>query len=262
MTFVTKRYINTKDGQIHIRMSASPKGLIPLVMLHQTASSSVMYEAIIGKFKDSIGIVAPDTPGYGASFDPLAPPTVSYYTEILHEVLTQLGIERCYFFGHHTGAAIAVQFIQSYPQFVEKLVLSGPPLLSDEQKDSLNSSLTKGQFDTNGEHLQKIWERISSRSLAGDLDLIQRETLLTLRANRYHETYQAVFEQNFAEQIKQITCPTLIICGEEDTIRASAEPTYALIPHSELKIIPNAGTYICDENTDEVVQILRSFLID
>ena len=50
MTFVTKCYIKSKNGQIHLRMSPIPEGTIPLVMLHQTASSSVMYEALMEKF--------------------------------------------------------------------------------------------------------------------------------------------------------------------------------------------------------------------
>lgn len=262
MTFITKRYINTIQGQIHSRISNCPDNTIPLVMLHQTASSSVMYEKLIMRLSGTLGIIAPDTPGYGESFDPSTPPTIEYYADILHELLTQFEIQSCYLFGHHTGAAIAVQFIQKYPDMVDKLMLSGPPLLSEKQKEQLSRGLAKGKLDTDGGHLKKVWKRIYSRSLSGDLNLIQRETLLTLRASRYHESYQAVFEQDFAEQVKNITCPTLIICGEQDTIRDSAEPTHALIPHSELIFVPDAGTYICDENIEEVFEILRSFLLD
>lgn len=222
----------------------------------------MMYEKLMERFSGTLGVIAPDTPGYGMSFDPPMLPTVEYYADILHELLTQLGIQSCYLFGHHTGAAIAVQFIQKYPDMVEKLVLSGPPLLSKAQKKYLSSGLIRGKLDTDGEHLKKVWERIYSRSLSGNLDLIQRETLLTLRASRYHESYQAVFEQDFAGQTKNIICPTLIMCGEQDTIRDSAEPTHALIPHSELILVPDAGTYICDENVEGVFQILRSFLLD
>lgn len=259
MTFVTKRYINTKYGQIHCRLSGDSSAT-PLVMLHQTASSSVMYEALMTALPD-FRIIAPDTPGYGMSFDPAQQATISFYAETLHGVLASLEIERCHLFGHHTGAAIAVQFAHDYPDTVEKMILSGAPYLSDEQKAALSRTLSQADIPADGSHLQKVWERITSRSLTGDVNLIQREVLQTLGASRYAETYQAVFEQDFAGLLATIQQETLIICGDQDTIRASAEPTHEALSNSDLVIISDAGTYICDENTEVVADILRGFLV-
>jgi len=259
MTFVTKRYINTKFGQIHCRLSGDFSGAV-LVMLHQTASSSVMYEALMTALPQ-YSIIAPDTPGYGMSFDPAEKVTIPFYSEILCEVLQSLEIEHCHFFGHHTGAAIAVQFTHDYPDKVEKLVLSGPPYLSNEQKTSLSRTLSNEDIPADGSHLQKVWKRIKSRSLTGDTNLIQREVLQTLRASRYADTYHAVFEQDFAGLLAEIEHETLVICGEHDTIRVSAEPTHKALSNSEFIIIPEAGTYICDENTAALADIIREFLV-
>ncbi len=260
MTFITKGYVNLLDGQVHYRLSGHGSS-IPLVMLHQTASSSVMYEQLMSMLT-AFHIIAPDTPGYGESFDPQHKPTIAYYAEIVHQLFNEMNIGKCYLFGHHTGSAIAVQFCHDYPERVEKLILGGPPHLTEQQKQALKQTLSDSTIPHDGSHLTKVWGRIRSTTQIENLQLVQRETLLTLRASRYHESYQAVFEQDFAGLLAHIHCPTLIVCGEHDTIRASAEPTHSTIPMSELIIVPEAGTYICDEHPEELAQIIRQFIND
>ena len=259
MTFVLKNYLSTAFGQVHYRYCGNLQDGVPLVLLHQTASASVMYEAMMRLLTPQITSFAPDTPGYGMSFDPMNKPSIKFYARVLKECLEQLKIEACYLFGHHTGAAIAVQFTHDYPELVRGLILSGPPYLNDDQKQHLQASLPKSKL-ANPDYYDKVWERISSRSLTQDQDLIHRETLLTLRATGYAQTYQAIFEQDFANQLQSIKCPTSIICGDQDTIHESAEPTHNAIPHSSLSIIPNAGTYLCDENPKQVVSLIQDFI--
>lgn len=258
MTLIRKRYINSSYGQIHCRFSGDESSPV-LVMLHQTASSSVMFEKLMRLLPEFL-VIAPDTLGYGASSDPQGTPTIKQYSESLREILSTLDVSNIILFGHHTGSAIAVQFAHDYPEMVIKLILGGPPYLSDEQKIMLKKSLKSTQLTDKGTHLQATWERIKSRSLSGDLELIQRETLLTLRATRYSETYQAVFKQDFASLLTKINCPALIICGEHDTIRTSAEPTHNALVNSEIIILPNSGTLMCDENSEQVAETIRQFI--
>lgn len=256
-----KAYINTTDGQIHYRYTAQVQsGCIPLVMLHQTASASVMYEKLMTILGEDYAIIAPDTPGYGQSYDPPKPPSIAYYAETLKQLFDALEITQCYLFGHHTGASIAVQFAHDYPSTVLKMMLSGPPYLSESQKNALAKSLTAKTLDADGQHMLKVWKRIYDRAPDGvDLEFIQREVLLTLRATNYADTYHAVFEQDFVGQLASIDCPVHVICGEFDTIRASAEPTHQALPNSELTLIPNAGTFICDDQPEIVAEHIRAF---
>ena len=256
-----KAYVSTPDGQIHYRYTTSvDAGRIPLIMLHQTASASVMYERVMARLEGEYAIIAPDTPGYGQSYDPPRPLTISYYAETLKRVVDELDITECYLFGHHTGASIAVQFAHDYPSYVRKMILSGPPYLSEAQKQSLAQSLTTKALDDDGQHILKLWQRIRGRAPENaDLSFIQREVLLTLRASNYADTYHAVFAQDFAGQLAKIACPVHVICGEFDTIRASAEPTHQKLKNSKLTIIPDAGTFMCDFQPDIVANYIRDF---
>jgi haloalkane dehalogenase len=258
MRQLRKGYVNCSAGQIHFRTNGAVLPDRVLLLLHQTASSSAMFERLIAALPADLPVFAPDTPGYGASFQPVTPLQISDYAHLLAETLHAAGIRRAVVFGHHTGAALAVALAAEFPTMVDGLILSGPPLLSDEQKQQLAAGLTAGELSADGDHLLKVWKRIQSRSPHSTLDLVQRETLLTLGASRYADTYRAVFAQDFSGQLAQLTCRTLVIVGQHDTIRASAEPTRAILG-CDLIEIAAAGTYLCDEQPQAVAAIIQDF---
>jgi haloalkane dehalogenase len=258
---IHKGYIDTPNGQIHFRQLKKVDTL-PLVLFHQTASSSLMFEALMNLLADSFHTIALDTPGFGASFSPPNLFTVSYISDSLHTALTQLGVQSCDVFGHHTGSAIGVQMAYDHPNFIKKMVLSGAPVLSDAQINGLKASLKPFAISEDGSHLTQVWERIRKRDSSLPLETVHREVLLTQSAREAAQgTYQAVFEQPFAEQLSKLNLPILLISGEHDTLRASLEPAYQLLKNGEMKVIPNQGPYICDQNPQAVADVIKEFVL-
>jgi pimeloyl-ACP methyl ester carboxylesterase len=256
---IRKGYVDTPDGQIHFRQCKTVTG-VPLVLLHQTASSGMMFERMMTLLSDSFHTLAPDTPGFGASFSPPGPFTVHYLASTLHTALTHLGVVSCYLFGHHTGSAIAVQMAHDHPNLVKKMILSGPPLLSEAQVNGLKASLKPFELADNGSHLTQVWERIRKRDYALPLETVHREVLLTQSAREAAQTaYQAVFEQPFKAQLAALEIPILVMAGEHDTLRASLEPAYSILKNGKMKVIPNQGPYICDQNPQTVVDVIKEF---
>ena len=200
MSIIRKGYVDTPHGQIHFRQLKQVDG-VPLVLLHQTASSGMMFEPLMTLLSDSFHTLALDTPGFGASFSPPSLFTVHYLSDSLHAALTNLGVESCYVFGHHSGSAIAVQMAHDHPNFIQKMVLSGPPLLNDAQIQGLKASLKPFAITEDGSHLIQVWERIRKRDSALLLETVHREVLLAQSASEAGQgAYQAVFEQPYAEQ--------------------------------------------------------------
>lgn len=261
MSIIRKGYVDTPHGQIHFRQLKQVDG-VPLVLLHQTASSGMMFEQMMTLLSDSFHTIAPDNPGFGASFSPPSLFTTHYLSSTLHVALTNLGVESCYLFGHHTGSAIAVQMAHDHPNFVKKMVLSGAPLLSDSQINGLKASLKPFAIAEDGSHLTQVWERIRKRDLTLPLETVHREVLLTQSAREAAQsTFQAVFEQPFAEQLSALEIPILVMAGENDTLRASLEPAFSVLKNGAMKVIPNEGPYICDQNPQAVVDILKEFFV-
>ncbi len=259
MSIIRKGYADTPDGQIHFRQLKQVDG-VPLVLLHQTASSGMMFESLMTLLSDSFHTIALDNPGFGASFSPPSLFTVHYLSDSLHAALTNLGVESCYLFGHHSGSAIAVQMAHDHPNFVEKMVLSGPPLLNESQVNGLKASLKPFALAEDGSHLTQVWERIRKRDSTLPLETVHREVLLTQSAREAAQgAYNAVFEQPFAEQLSALEIPILVMSGENDTLRASLEPAFSILKNGTMKVIPNQGPYICDQNPQAVAEILRLF---
>jgi pimeloyl-ACP methyl ester carboxylesterase len=257
MNRIRRAYAYTSRGHIHYR-SSDGNG-IPLVLLHQTPSSSVMYERLMEQLAGEFYTLAPDTPGFGGS-DKCAPVSIAAYAEALHEALTIIGVSECYLFGHHTGASIAVQIAHDHPDFVHKLALCGAPYLTREQKAALKASAPPFTLQEDGAHLLGMWQRIRGKSASASLALSQREMLLALQAEeQYAAAYGAVAEHDFEGQLVALQCPVLVMAGEHDSLRASLESAYAALQQGTMREIQRADTYVCDTHPQVIANILKDF---
>lgn len=260
MTLVRRAYAETAYGQVHYR-EAGRRETPPLLMLHQAPSHSEMYQELMQRMAEDYRCIAPDLPGYGNS-DPLdVAPTIKRYALAMYEFLETLDISHCHLFGHHTGAAIAVQLEYDYPGTARRIALSGPPLLSDEVKRALPGAAEPYPAAADGSHLQKHWARIRAKDSTAPLALTQREVLSALAIDDlYQKTYKAVTEQNFGEQLAALQCPVLVFAGTEDGLYPFLNASYALLRQGQRAEIPGANTYVCDKHADQVALLLRGFL--
>ncbi len=257
---IKKAYCEISGGQLHYRYQGPQNGK-PLLMLHQTASSSVMFERVMGKLGKEYRIVAPDSPGFGQSFSPPEHPTVSYYAKVMFETIDSLEIRNFFLFGHHTGASIAAEMAAEQPERVIKLILSGPPALTEEERqDWLTNYIKPLELKEDGSHLQQIWERIRNLDGNASPELSHREAVLnSIAGTRYTEAYVAVFKHDFIECLRNIKCPTLVMAGEKDSLYGYLHRAHDLLLNSECRDIPDATTYICDRQPDLVAEIIQDF---
>jgi haloalkane dehalogenase len=260
---ITRGYITTPFGQVHYRAAGSRRAdQTPLVLLHQTASSSVMFEGVMRELAPFFWCFAPDTPGFGGTKALPETGSIARYAEVIRSALRHAGIDPCFLFGHHSGASIAVQIAHDEPTRVKKLALSGPPYLTKADIERLVPSVCPVSIDPEGEHLLAVWRRIRAKDPAAPLDLSHREAVLNLLAGvRYPEAYNAVFDHDLAGQLRTLDHETLVMIGPEDTIRASAEPAARALRHGRLHVFASGGTYICDREPSLVASALRDFFL-
>ena len=65
---------------------------------------------------------------------------------------------------------------------------------------------------------------------------------------------------DFSDRVKNIKCPTLILCGKKDSANMkSADYLSQSIRSAELKIIENTGHVVNEENPKALAQILNEF---
>lgn len=253
---IRRGYVDTPFGQIHYR-TAGARGAPPLVLFHQTASSSAMFEPLLARLGDRFHCFAPDTPGFGGS-DPLSSPaTMPEYAQVLHAACLAFGFERAIVFGHHTGASIAVQVEHDRPGFTQAMILSGPPYLDEARRRALARGVEPMQFDEAGGHVAATWRRLRAKNDRAPLSLTHRETVLTLQAGpRWHEAYLAVADHDLPAQLAHVRCPVVVLVGEKDTLADVAEKAARAVG-TTVQWIADADTYVCDLHADAVAAVIR-----
>ncbi len=256
-------YLNVGEGQVHYRygtlVDAPSRSL--LVLLHQSPSSSVMYERLMQLLIEEFDVLALDTPGFGQSDALDGNVSIAALTTTLYTAKNQLDKRPCYLFGHHTGASLAVEWASSRPQDVACLALSGPPLLDDNLKATLVERASLFPLQEDGQHLVSMWQRIRDKDRSAPLNLSMRELGLAFNADTaYPQSYQAVVEHDCAGQLSKIACPTLVFAGDQDPLYHSVEPTLARLAQAEKGELPTgAGTYVCDLHSECVADQLTRF---
>jgi pimeloyl-ACP methyl ester carboxylesterase len=261
---VKKTYVDVADGQIHLRY-VSGNDELPTVFMHQTASSSAMYQAVMEQLEDLGPLYALDTPGFGGSYRPPQVPTTEYYVDSLMQAIDALGIEQFNLFGHHTGAALACEMAAKYPQRVRKLGMIGPVQLTEEERNAWRGSAVKPlTIDAQATHLNEVWQRVThldQQPIAYPpcVALATREAIDTLIAgDRWHEAYAAVFNQDFPAYLAQVKCPLLMICGEGDVLYPYFQRVSEARPDAQVLEL-KAGAYVLDQEPAYMAQVIRTF---
>lgn len=259
---IRKGYADTSAGQVHYRATAGrADGGTPVVMLQQTASSSAMYEGMMGALGADHRIVAFDTPGFGASFDPDRQPSMSDYTGWIREAIGALGIDRFHLFGHHTGVCIGVELADAEPGRVASLMLCGPLPLTAEERVEFSRHFGDPIAPTrDGAYLLETWEYLRGLGADRDLALHHREVVDTLRAWQGRAyAYAAVWDQDWTTPFERVRCPMLLLCAEDDVLFPYFERAQSLRPDAEAVVVGGAN-FEPDLDTPAVVDAVRAFL--
>ena len=264
-TVVTARraYVDIDGRQVHYRWAGNTSHP-PLVLLHQSPSSSAMYEPLMDCLADRFYLLAPDTPGFGGSDGlpgALCDLTIDDYAAAIHALLDRLDVLPCYLFGHHTGAAIAVAMEHVFPGSARAMALSGPTLLDEDLKRELPLRASTIALEKDGSHLQAMWERIRQKDPVAPLALSQREMQSAFSSgDSYEASYRAVAQQDFVKQLASVACPALVFAGGEDPLHHAVAPTVACLRSGvAAELSGGERTYVCERQADTVAARLTEF---
>jgi len=257
-----KGYVTGPTGQIHYRTLG--KG-IPLILSHQSPSSSNMFQAVYSLLAEAgIMAIGVDTPGFGMSDVPNRRPSVGDYATMFAPIMEKLGLDKANFLGHHTGACNVCEFSVQHPQRVVKLILNGPPLYSLEERAQRVDKPKALPIESDGSHLKILWERRCAATPGySDLDAMQKGVMQSLWAG---ETawygHKAAFEYDMIPSFESITVPTLILTNTGDDLYDIARRAHEMRPDMDYKELDNGTHDIIDEQpqdwTDAVVAYLKN----
>ena len=231
---IEHRFVSCAGRRVMVRRAGSGP---PVVLLHESPRSSAAFIPMIEALAERFTVIAPDTPGYGGS-DPLAlhRPQIPDYAGALGEMQDVLGLERVALFGRHTGAAIAIEFANLYPERVSGIVLDGCPAFTPEEMEELVASyLPPFRPVWDGSHVAWLWSRVRDQltffpwnrqgpasRLAIDMPrpsvLNRIATDLLLAGDGYRVAYEAAFRYDGAAAAATARVPAHYMATETDVL--------------------------------------------
>jgi pimeloyl-ACP methyl ester carboxylesterase len=263
MATVRRAFLDTPGGQIHYATAGSGP---PVLLLHQTPRSWDEYRDVIPLLAGERRVIAMDTIGYGESYKPAKRCDIEDYARGAIALLDGLGIPSTAVVGHHTGAVIAMELAASYPERVERLVLSACPLVDAGDRDRRHRTgghrVDHVEAKPDGAHLAELWQ-IRQRFYPKERpDLLTRFVADALRAGeKIREGHGACGRYRMEEKIGRVRCPTLVTCGTEDPFSyPQAELVARHIPGSRLAPIVGGGVAVVDEMPEAFARLVLEFL--
>lgn len=261
-------YVDVADGQVHVRQFGIGDELV--ILLHQTAASSAMFEGfaeelVTSPLARSHRFVAMDTPGFGMSFVPDDPFDIDAWALTVLEVADAFGAETFHLLGHHTGAATAIAVAALAPHRVRSLAMIGGLVLGAEEAARWEAGVRGMTIDESGEHLAVAWHQVANidgdpAAFPPDLALRHREAVDKLTAGtRWHEAYLSVFRSDLGSALARTGCPAILFSGTADVLHPYAGTTLAAregIHYVELV----AGAYVLDQEPTLVTAPYTRFL--
>ena len=259
---IRRSYVDGPHGQIHLRL-AGTEGT-PLVLLHQSPLSGGQFEAVLPLLADQgFAVAAMDTPGFGQSARPTAPVGIAGYAQSIPAVLDALGWEKAHVLGHHTGASIAASFAARFPERLDRLVLNGLALLSDEERAHFaRFSFAPLEPKPDGSHLLAAWnQRLAASPGWTHLTAMHRYvTEMLANSEYYHWGFEAAFAHDLGADLKAVNAPTLIFSNTGEDLYAASQRAHALRPDFAFAALAGGTHDIVDEQPEAWTAAVTAFL--
>lgn len=202
------------------------------IFVHGSGHKATSWEKTISYMTNNEDIVCPNLSsileGKEASYENLYSSFVKYCNEFDGQ------IHLC---GLSLGGILALNFALDFPQKVKTLVLIGTPY-----------KVPKVAFS-----FQNIIFRFLPKSIF--------ETMAFDKKNTF-ALGDTMKNLDFSDRVKNIKCPTLILCGKKNSANMkSADYLSQSIRSAELKIIENTGHVVNEENPKALADILNEYYL-
>lgn len=220
-----------------------------VVLLHGWGQNIEMMKPIGDPLSRDFNILIVDLPGYGESTEPLYPWMLKDYMDAIKSLLDSLKIKNPILIGHSFGGKISLLYASKYP--TKKLILFGSPFKKETEKLSFKTKILKTAKKI--PLLNKLEgfakKHIGSVDYRSASDMMRKILVNTVNLD-------------ITEEVKKITCPTLIIWGTlDDAVPLNdAYILESLIKDSGVVVYDGCSHYAYLERLGQTISVINSFL--
>jgi 3-oxoadipate enol-lactonase len=251
---------------------------VPILFVHGFPLDHTMWRAQLDKFAPSYRVIAPDLRGFGGSaaafpavaeFSQVRPLTMEAHADDLADLLDELEIhEPIVFCALSMGGYAGWQFLRKYPERVRALIACDTRSGADnamgaevrrkmaEQVMQRGSTMVAEQMPTKLFAPQTMTERPAV------VDEVRRMILNTPATTIAAAQLGMAERHDMSDWLKTIRVPTLMICGEHDSLTTveTMQADAQRVSGCRLVIIPDAGHMAPMEAPGAVNGAIEEFL--
>lgn len=211
--------------------------------------------------------IRPDLPGSGRSHRVEGTLTIGRFVEAMQRVCALLGLDRVHVAAHSLGTIVALHLAVTAPRLVRSLALFGP-LASppDAARAGIRARGAKAR-DEGEAGMQAIADTLLTTAVSGETRTRRpvavaavRELLMRQCPDGYARTCEALADAQPAA-VDAITCPTLLVTGDEDTVSPaqSVRQLGGRISGARVEVLPRCGHWTPIEKPAECEDLLKRF---
>ncbi len=227
-----------------------------LLLLHGLFGALSNFEQLINHFKETHNVVVPLLPIYTLPREEVG---LAGLLSFVREFVNYKGYDKIHVLGNSLGGHLAQLFVLERPDLIASMTLTGSSGLFESgmgdgyprrgDYEYIKAKTAETFYDpavATKELVDEVFDTVNDRDKALNIVLTARSAL----------------KHNLENQIGKISCPTLLVWGNQDTITPPfvGEKFNELIPNSQLHIIDKCGHAPMMELPEDFNQVLGEFL--
>ncbi len=239
--------LQTERLAMHCRLHGDEEGL-PMLLVHGSFGSSRWWEPLFALLPEAIYAVAPDLRGCGESAKPAHGYTIEEQAADLWALTETLGWRNFDLVGHASGGAIAVEMALTHPGLLNTLTLVDPAPI-EGIFTPLDGILALAEMQENEPLLRQALalllptydRQITENQAFFDLLVADAQGMAPAAFTAVAESLN---QWNRLGDAAQLTLPTLIIWGDQDTLvhrDAMTRSLLAIPGANNLDVLRNVG---------------------
>ena len=246
-----------------------------LVQIGGAVSAHEGYSTVTAAMAEHFTVLDYDHRGYGQSDRPEQRYTMDTWSDDLAALLAEVGIERTHVHGGSMGGFIATLFAARYPEYVDRLVISGAVAKCDQMARTqfeIWKAVARAYGTESDELALELSTKAFSRSfldaafgpdqLAATREVVARNVSVDV----FCDACDAMIETDVTPSFwRKVTAPTLLLCGSRRLPDAARLRTWGRGMRLMAELIPGARLHVFDglraREPHRTTQTSRSSLI-